>query len=387
MPRKRGRGRRGEGSVYWSTTQQRYVAEATIGYSKDGARIRKVLVGPRGRKDNDAELGLKERLERFQKRANRPTGKPAVTSRETLEQYLKRWIKQKAADELSEAAAANYTWAIDRYLIPHLGQTPLYDLSREQFKAFFHKLNLADSSKEKIRTVLRAALQHAVDEDGILFSNPAARLKIHDPKRRRKRVKTVAVWNASQARHFLRTVKGSEHFALFLVAIVGALGPAELFGLHWRDVDLEHGRIAIEANLTEVGGHLVLKETKTDSRRRNVALPGIALKALKNRYARLKPRPGDFVFTAPEGGPIRRTLFRSRVWLPLIRKAGLPPITLYGLRHSSASLMASMGIPILIASRALGHSNIRTTADVYSHLFDDSQREVAAKFEGLLKGL
>jgi integrase len=49
--------------------------------------------------------------------------------------------------------------------------------------------------------------------------------------------------------------------------------------------------------------------------------------------------------------------------------------------------MAAMGVPLLIASRALGHSNIRTTADTYTHLFEESQREVAAKFDRFLRGL
>jgi integrase len=381
VPRKQRRSRAGEGSVYWSASQERYVGEVTIGHDKRG-RIRKVIVGPRGRKDDDAKLGVKDRLQRF-RRQKLPARKAAITSRTTLGEYLEGWLHGK---DLSEAAMATYGWAIEQYLVPQLGRVRLHDLDRKELRRFFFSLTLGDASKEKIRTVLRAALQDAVTEEQLIAVNPAADLNIREPGSPRA-VREVAAWNADQAKRFLRVAKGTEHFPLFLLAIVGALGPAELFGIRWRDVDLKNGRVAISANLTEVGGRLVLKETKTRQRRRNVALPRVALAALLARYKRLKPQPADFVFTAPEGGGIRRTTFRSRVWLPMIKKAKVPAITLYGLRHSSASLMAAMGVPLLVASRALGHSNIRTTADVYTHLFEESQRDVAVKFDDFLRGI
>lgn len=379
MPRKERRARPGSGSVYWSSKQERYVGEYTLGRDERGIRIRKVLVGPRGDKSDDARLGVKDRLQRI-KRPKRPTHRSSPISRVRLAEYLEGWLESK---DLSESALANYTWAIEHYIKPELGNIKLHDLDRDRLRLFFSHLTVGDASKEKIRTVLRSALQDAVTESQLITDNPAASLRL----RRTKGVSEVAAWNADQAKRFLKTAKDTEHFPLFLLAIVGALGPAELFGIRWKDVDLKGGRVAIVANLTEVEGRLILKETKTASRRRNVALPSVALKAFQARYRALKPAPSDFVFTAPEGGGIRRTTFRSRVWLPLIKKAKVPTITLYGLRHSAASLMAAMGVPLLLASRALGHSNIRTTANTYTHLFDESQREVAAKFDKFLKGV
>ena len=49
--------------------------------------------------------------------------------------------------------------------------------------------------------------------------------------------------------------------------------------------------------------------------------------------------------------------------------------------------MAAMGVQLVVASRALGHSNIRTTANTYTHLFDESQRDVASKFDKFLKNI
>ena len=379
MPRKERRARPGSGSVYWSDPQERYVGEYTLGRDERGVRIRKVLVGPRGDKSDDARLGVKERLQHLKGR-KRPARRSGVISRVRLDEYLDDWLANK---DLSDAAVAVYTWAIEQYIKPELGSIKLLDVERERLRLFFSKLSVGDASKEKIRTVLRSALQDASSESNLIGENPAANLRL----RKDRAPAEVAVWTPDQAKRFLKAAKGTEHFPLFLLAIVGALGPAELFGIRWKDVDLKSGRVAIVANLTEVGGRLILKDTKTPSRRRNVALPIVALAALKARHKAIRASPTDHVFTAPEGGGIRRTTFRSRVWLPLVKKAKVPVITFYGLRHSAASLMAAMGIPLIVASRALGHSNIRTTANTYTHLFDESQRDVAAKFDAFLKGL
>jgi integrase len=371
--KRRGRAQPGSGSVYWSESQQRFVGELTLGYDEKG-RIRKVLVGPRGDHSDDARLGVEDRLKQLQRRQPPRKRGARVPARITLGEFLESWLSER---NLSDAAAANYAWAVEHYLAPQLGRVRLHDLDRKQLRRFFSTLDLGDASKEKIRTVLRAALQDAITEERLIAFNPAADLEIRE-KGTPRQAPEVAVWTPDEAKRFLRAAKDTEHFPLFLLAIVGALGPAELFGI---------GRVAIVRNLTEVGGRLILKETKTPSRRRNVALPAVAIKALQARHRALKPPPSEYVFTAPEGGGIRRTTFRSRVWLPLVKKAKVPVITLYGLRHSAASLMAAMGVPLLVASRALGHSNIRTTANTYSHIFEETQREVAAKFEQLLKGI
>ena len=59
--------------------------------------------------------------------------------------------------------------------------------------------------------------------------------------------------------------------------------------------------------------------------------------------------------------------------LVAVRRNGLPPITLHGLRHSFASVANSQGVPMFDISRTLGHSSIAVTSNIYTHLFDDTE--------------
>jgi integrase len=396
MRKRQTRAAPGSGSVYWSGKQARYVAEVYLGRDERDVKVKKRLVGPRGDKSEEARSGLRDRLKQLVAKNPAPRrGQRRTVSRITLGEYLTAWLAARdpanrlsnditRRKRLSDAAYAAYHWAIEEYIIPHLGTKRLQDINHTALRHFLDSLDLSDGSKEKIRTALQAALHDAmVSEEPLITANPAARLEFE----RTSPAKETEAWNKNDALKFLRTAKNTEHFPLFLLMIVGALGPAEAFGIKWGNVDLESGKVAITANLTEVGGKLIFKETKTKHRRRSVTLPAIALSALKARFKKLRPEASDYVFTAPGGGGIRRTTFRQRVWLPLIKKAKVPVITLYGLRHSAASLMAAMGVPLLIASRALGHSKVGTTANTYTHLFEETSREVAGKFDELLKGI
>lgn len=381
MRRKSHRRAFGTGSIAWSERQRRYIAQISLGVDDDGRRIRKQLVGARSDKSEDAYYALKDQLEQLQRR-QLPRKRGQVTSRTTLREYLRGWLQ---GHTLSEAGLASYTWAVEQHIIPDLGSVKLYALDRKRLRTFFFNLTtLSAGSKEKVRTVLRKALQDAFD-DNLIIANPAMRLNISD-RESKHRPKEIMAWSKDEAMKFLRVIEHSEYLPMFLIMIRGALGPAETFGIQWRDIQVDRGWVSIVRNLTEVAGKLSEpKDVKKPSRRRGFRIPPVALRALQARHKRLQPSPTDYVFTSPHGGPIHLSNFRRRVWAKLLKKAEVPVITIYGLRHSSASLMAAMGIPLLLVSRTMGHADIKLTANVYSHLFDDAQKAVDEKFDAFFK--
>lgn len=67
----------------------------------------------------------------------------------------------------------------------------------------------------------------------------------------------------------------------------------------------------------------------------------------------------------------------SRVFDTIAARAGMPHLTVHGLRHEHASLLLQAGVPLLVASKRLGHSGIAITADLYSHLLPQADRDAA----------
>ena len=75
--------------------------------------------------------------------------------------------------------------------------------------------------------------------------------------------------------------------------------------------------------------------------------------------------------------------YLSRALPRIQRKHGLRQIRIHDLRHSHASLLIEMGFSPLLISERLGHEDIKTTLQTYSHLYPDKQAEVAAKLQSL----
>jgi integrase len=91
------------------------------------------------------------------------------------------------------------------------------------------------------------------------------------------------------------------------------------------------------------------------------------------------------VLQAPNGGPVRATNFRLRVYNPAIAKAGLEGLTFHRLRHSAGHMMREGGVPLEVIQRRLGHASIRTTADIYGSLPENVDRGVADQLDGMFR--
>lgn len=148
-------------------------------------------------------------------------------------------------------------------------------------------------------------------------------------------------------------------------------------------MDAETGRITVNENLVEVGGKLYTEACKTRASIRTVPLPNVALRELQ-------PPPGksedEYVWQAPNGGPVRIGSFRPRVWLPAVKAAGLEGVRIHDLRHTCAALLIESGAQALDLSRRLGHTSVRFTLDTCGHRFPEADDRLTGMLDRLAEG-
>ena len=129
---------------------------------------------------------------------------------------------------------------------------------------------------------------------------------------------------------------------------------------------------------------VMFADVKTPSSRRTLAIPTFLSDMLAEHVASSGRRAeSDLLFTAPEGGPLRRSTFRNRVWEPAVFRAGLRGVTFHALRHSAVGLMIEVGAHIEAIKQRLGHASIRTTSDVYGSLLPAVDEAVTSRLDGL----
>lgn len=167
------------------------------------------------------------------------------------------------------------------------------------------------------------------------------------------------------------------HYALILLLVRAGLRIGEALALQWGDIDF-NGRFA-DVRQTWSNGRLTI--TKGNRRRRVDLSLHLAetLKALLVERKKETLRKGwgevpEWVFISHGGTRLFRGNVYERIWLNVLRKAGLRQARLHDLRHTYASLLIQQGAPLAYVKEQLGHSSIKITVDTYGHLVPGGNR-------------
>ena len=177
--------------------------------------------------------------------------------------------------------------------------------------------------------------------------------------------------------------------------LLSGLRRAELLGLRWQDVDLDAGVIRVIQTSNYVSGAGVYLDTpKTDGSCRHLRVSRTAIFILleyKEWQDDMRARVGDAWQSPPEDeriftNEVGRPLFPTSItqWMgKFIKRTGLPPRSVHSLRHTYASLLIAEGTPVVVVAGNLGHAQVSTTNDIYSHMIASAEAkavEVIDKF-------
>ena len=310
----------------------------------------------------------------------------------SLNDYLDRWLNEIAKPRLRENTLDSYVWIAKKYIKPKLGESKVSDIQAYQVQKLYGELQKQGLSPRTVRyahTVLSSALKQAVRWK-MIVQNPCDLCEL--PRMEKKEQKYLT---PDEAKTFWETAKQSTWFSLFLMIVETGMRPSEYFGLQWKDVDLEQGCLSVKRTVTErKGGGFYFSEPKTKKSRRKIPLSNSVIAALKtHRRKQLEERMKigmayqnlDLAFASEVGTPLRRKNFTDRHFKPLLKKAGLPNIRLYDLRHTTATLLFVAGENPKVVQERLGHASIVLTLDTYSHVVPTMQVDATAKLEIMLK--
>lgn len=375
MARKRNAG---EGSIF-QRADGRWCAQLDLGW-ENGKRRRSYIYGATAAEVQDALLKARTDL---------AAGLPVAVERQTVAQFLDDWL-ETVSPSLGARTFQHYAMVVRLHIKPNLGHLRLDKLAPQHVQGLLTRKSasgLSALSVRHIRGILRIALNQAL-RLGLVARNVAT-LAVA-PKYERKSFRALS---PEEARQLLSVAKGDRLEAVYSVALSLGLRMGEILGLRWQDVDLDGATLTVNQAISRIAGKgLVAGAPKTDRSRRALFLPDGVLRALKaHRLRHLQQRLAagsrwqgcGLVFTSGIGTPLEpRNLFRS--FKALLRKAALPNIRFHDLRHSAASLLLAQGVPMRAVMELLGHSNIGTTADIYSHVMPAMMRDVADKMDAIL---
>jgi len=162
---------------------------------------------------------------------------------------------------------------------------------------------------------------------------------------------------------------------VYLGALLG-LRLGEVAGLRVGRIDFDRQTLTVAESVGEASGRLFGKGPKSAAGRRTLPLPRILADVLAQHIAarELADPSAAYLFTAPNGGPLRPPHFRSRVWRPACARAGLAGLGFHDLRRSSATVMVASGVSVRDAQQILGHTDPRLTLSIYAQATETGMR-------------
>ena len=384
QPKKRGKRkgkprRHGSGSVYRRPERKgkQWVAQIVLENGKTRQRYFNT--------EKEADEALNEML--YQQRQ----GKLATGPRQTVKQYMEYWLEIHRSS-LKLSTYALYRRHLDNHILPGLGHYQLQSLTVDQVQAFYSKKLQERLSARTLRTlhaILSTALRDAVKWKR-LSVNVCEYVTL--PRISKYEVKPL---DQAQAKRLLEVAKGGPLECLLTLALVTGMRLGEMLALRWSDINFEEKSLQVRHTVNFIEGYgFVETEPKTDSSRRTIDLPQVAVDALKQHHTgqletRLKVgaawQEQGLVFMNEHGGYLGRAWIQ-KLFKKLLEQAGLPSMRMHDLRHSAATILLKMGVPAHVVQEILGHANISMTLGVYGHVLPSMQRDAMDGMDDIFGG-
>lgn len=309
-------------------------------------------------------------------------------SLDTLNEHIERWLEIKKKS-VGYRTYEGYDSLCRRYVERTLGKMPIAQIKPVDIQDFYlylqNKLNLSAVTVRQVHTALRMAFKQAVKLE-LILTNPCYEAELPKIKNKERRILDL-----TEARRFLEVAKGGRFKALFTLLLTTGARPEEAKGLRWKDVDFEKGLIYIRQVVIphRTGGGFEFGDPKTAKSKRKIPLSVQLidfLHELRKQQLELKLskkwQDFDLVFASNVGTPLQSKRIFENFKL-ILKNAGLPQkeIRLYDLRHTCATLMLLLGVPVKVVSERLGHANITITLNTYAHVLPNMQEEATKQIE------
>jgi integrase len=364
--------------------KKRANGEGSVYQRKDGLWAAAVSLGCGKRKVVYCQSQAEAVYALHQAQHARLFGTLTSTRNETVEDFLLKWLQYEVQPRVRERTYQTYRQVVTHDLLPALGHLTLQRLTSWNIQALYpqkRRQQVSPSTILKIHRILHRALNDAVKLGHVVRN--VGQFVVLPPIQKQERV--TRVLTVEQARHLLAVAKDDHLEALYVLALTTGLRQRELLALTWSDLDLTYGKLQVQRTLLGVSeGKAKVAAPKTPASRRCVRLTDLAIEALTRHHqqqrlihqqrGRCKRLP-EWVFCDHKGVPLQASHLVRHSFQPLLVKAGLPRMRFHDLRHSTATLLLTLGVHPKIVQELLGHSQIFVTLDIYSHILPTLQAE------------
>lgn len=364
----------GEGSIITTTLNGKpyYKASVTIGFDSAGKQIKKSF----------GSYKKSVVLEKMNKVKYEAKNNLLSNSNITFGDLFKQWIFNHKKVEVSDNTFGEYETAYRLRILPYnISNKRVNQLTLNDLQMYFNELQekFSTNTIKKAYVQIHSCLKFAIIQ-GIITKNPCLGVTLQ----KKDKKENYNVFSKQEQDLILNTLNKKDIVdCLIYFTFFTGLRLGEVLALKWTDVKGKMLSVERQYNRTvrikDVGVSKLtyeFKDLKTKNSKREIPLPNKALELLDDL-----PKTCDLIFN--DGGkPIERKRPQRRM-TALCKKLNLEHRSFHSIRHSYATRLFEMDIAIKTVQSLMGHSDMDTTMNIYTHVMQDKKMEIIDKLNNL----
>lgn len=291
--------------------------------------------------------------------------------------------RKKKEAELAVSSFYDLNWLYDKFISPYFTGKSLPSLKKSDYAEWQTELWASKNPKTdnyytqkyltKVRSMLQAFLSWCEETYDILNQYKLVR----KPKRKEFK-KEMAFWEIAEFQRFQETVDDIYWKTFFMSLFYSGCRVGEILALSDRDVVKENGYYYFNINkgvtrkTSKTDDKFLVTAPKTNTSNRKIQLPSVMTEQIDTYFAFKRENGIEPAFFFGGTAPIPQRTYQ-RYFERYTKAAELKHIRIHDLRHSHASMLIHLNVPITVVSKRLGHSSVKMTLERYSHCYSDGE--------------
>lgn len=316
-----------------------------------------------------------------------------------LQDWFYTWLFEYRKQDLKPKSFDRYFNIYKKYISDSsIGKIKLCDLKTTHLQIYYNELEKNEVSAntiKQINTKLKTCLEEAKRQQYIQ-QNWCKLVKLP----RIESNEEVKVLTEKEQFMFLQEIKGHELEMFFIVALGTGLRRGELQGLKWSDINFKTNELTVQRTLQKVPIHeddktvryeIIEQSPKTKNSIRTIPIPEPIMKKLKEHKKKQNEiilkigeeyNNKDYVLCDPLGNPFEEKR-PNRNLQSILKKIDIEPMKFHALRHTYATRLFEQGEAPKTVQKLLGHADINTTMNIYTHVMKEKKTEAVEKLNYL----
>lgn len=283
-------------------------------------------------------------------------------------EYYEKWITVYKQGAIRKVTMDKYLMT-QQWLVKLVPNLKICDLNRIAYQQLLNDYAVYHERQTTMdfHHQLKGAVLDAVDE-GLIERDPTRKAIIKGKQPSVKKIKYLNQFELHTllANLDLKSEVNWDYFIL-LVAKTG-MRFSEALALTPRDFDFSRQTVSI-TKTWDYKGKGGFQPTKNKSSERKIQIDWQTVVQFSELIRRLPPDKPIFIETAVYNSTVNDILKRH------CQKAGIPVISIHGLRHTHASILLFAGVSIASVARRLGHASMTTTQKTYLHIIQELENQ------------